>query len=258
MTALNVCNVKNNRGVALLIVLLVTALLIALVFEFAYATRVSLRAAVNFRDSQRAYFLARSGVNYFIKNAAYIKDNLPQSETTLVPFVSTGDTELRIKWEDEAGKINVKSVRKDTPRFNWLVELFRRRGVSQEMLDKIIDSGSQFQLLTELYQILGDEDYNKVTPFLTVYSAEMEKVNINTASEEVLNSVLATRTGLSIDTILSRRKDQQYISSELTSDYSDFTATSSVSRVYSYATVGGYTKRVEAVTGGNQSYWREL
>ena len=43
----------NERGVALIIVLLVTALLIALIFEFAYGTRISLRAAVNFRDSQR-------------------------------------------------------------------------------------------------------------------------------------------------------------------------------------------------------------
>ena len=56
--------ILNERGVALLIALLVTTLLIALVFEFAYGTRVSLRAAVNFRDGQRAFYLARSGVNF--------------------------------------------------------------------------------------------------------------------------------------------------------------------------------------------------
>ena len=55
---------RDDRGVALIIVLLVTALLIALIFEFAYGTRISLRATVNFRNSQRAYYLARSGVNF--------------------------------------------------------------------------------------------------------------------------------------------------------------------------------------------------
>ncbi len=58
---------QSNRGIALLVVLLVTALLIALIFEFAYGTRVSLRGAVNFRNSQRAYFLARSGVAIFTR-----------------------------------------------------------------------------------------------------------------------------------------------------------------------------------------------
>ncbi len=45
---------RNDRGVALLVTLLITALLIALIFEFAYATRISLQGAVNFRDGQRA------------------------------------------------------------------------------------------------------------------------------------------------------------------------------------------------------------
>ena len=67
----------NERGVALLIVLLVTALLLALIFEFAYGTRVSLRAAVNSRDSQRAYFLARSGVNFA---GALLSDNLKNNK----------------------------------------------------------------------------------------------------------------------------------------------------------------------------------
>src|SRR5512139_2607372 len=84
---------RNDRGVALLIVLLVTALLVALVFEFAYATRVSLRAAVNFRDSQRAYYLARSGVNFagrFLveyKKNGKLQDHLEQ-DWLPVPFVS--------------------------------------------------------------------------------------------------------------------------------------------------------------------------
>src|SRR5512147_2488161 len=82
---------KNQRGVALIIVLLVTALLIALIFEFAYGTRISLRAAVNYRDSQRAYFLARSGVFLFgkFKDLPELAGILPRqgewAENPLVP-----------------------------------------------------------------------------------------------------------------------------------------------------------------------------
>jgi type II secretory pathway component PulK len=255
MTTMKACSLKNNRGVALLIVLLVTALLIALVFEFAYATRVSLRAAVNFRDSQRAYFLARSGVNYFIKNAAYIKDNLPQNESAIVPFVSAGDTELRIKWEDEMGKINISD---NQITYDRLDSLFELKAVDHAVLDRMRETAKEngnFKLLSELHEVMSDEEFDKVKDYLTVYTGQL--INIYTASEDVLKS--AGVGDAAIITIIADRKNKtEKPVSEYGLNSANFTATSSISRVVSYATVGGYTKRVEAVTGGNQSYWREL
>jgi type II secretory pathway component PulK len=82
---------RSERGIALLIVLLVTALLIALIFEFSYATRISLNSAINFRDSQRAYFLARSGIFAFIKYGDKLRDYyIPQGEWGVVPLISDG------------------------------------------------------------------------------------------------------------------------------------------------------------------------
>ncbi len=250
--------IRRERGVALIIVLLITALLIALVFEFAYGTRISLQTAMNFRDSQRAFFLARSGQAIFIKYKA-LKDNLPQGEWGIVPLVSAGDTELKIRWEDEAGKISIRGLQTGNTTFTWLTELFRRKNVSQEILDTLIDPTNQRQLLTELHRFMKDEDYNKIAPYVTLYSQPPDRININTAPEDVLRSVLATKTTISVSAILSRRKDQPYTSTELTTDMSDFVASSNVSKVYFFATVGGYTKQIETVIDGNTPvYWRSL
>jgi type II secretory pathway component PulK len=258
---------RNSRGVALIIVLFVTALLIAVIFEFAYGTRVSFRSAVNFRDSQRAYFLARSAFGVFVKYPE-LRDYIAQGEWGDIPIVSGGDTALRARWEDEAGKIYIKGLLPGSPPYTWLTELFRIQGVSQEILNKMADmSNPQILLVTDLHRYMGDEDYNKVAPFVTVYSnpSSLQKININTAPEEVLSSVITARgiTGITPSSIISKRKDQPYAASDLTGiNLTDFTATSTVFKVYSFATAGGYTKQIEAVIDLSRVnpplYWRAL
>lgn len=54
--------VTNQRGMVLLMVLAVIALLSALLSEFAFSTLVDLRLAETFRDSTRAEYLARGGI----------------------------------------------------------------------------------------------------------------------------------------------------------------------------------------------------
>jgi len=249
--------VHRDRGVALLIVLLVTALLIALIFEFAYGTRVSLRGAVNFRDSQRAYFLARSGVAIFTK-FSQLKDMVPQGEWGVVPIISTGDTEVRFKWEDERGKLNVNDVISTTPNStpDWVAELFQQRGFSTDIFRKVQDlrkDGRPFKLLSELHKVLSDEEYNKVARFLTVSSDN--KININTASEEVLNSVLVSNK-VAVGMIVNNRKDKPIGSLTdvgLNPQVNlNLVTTNGTLMVYSYATVGGYTKQIESIGG---TYW---
>jgi type II secretory pathway component PulK len=272
---------SGNRGVALLIVLLVTALLIALIFEFAYGTRVSLRAAVNFRDSQRAYFLARSGVYVFAKSKE-LRDAVPQGEWSVVPIVSGGDTELRLRWEDESGKIYAADVKTNRVTYNMLQALFENRSIDLAVLDRMTDTTSTINklgLLTGLHQFMSDEEYEKVKDFLTVTQAQgttplqtqVRKININTASLEVLQSLCK---GLGKDDsvaglIISRRNSNPFTSTSeivnmsgmdpLVASYLD--VTSNIYKVYVYATVGGYTKQVEAIidlTKGSPLYWRAL
>jgi len=53
---------SNERGMVLLLVLVVVALLSALLSEFAFSTLVDLRLTETFRDSTRAAYLARGGL----------------------------------------------------------------------------------------------------------------------------------------------------------------------------------------------------
>ena len=259
----------NNRGIALLIVLLVTALLIALIFEFSYATRISVNSAINFRDSQRAYFLARAGVYAFIRYTDMLTQNIPQHEWGVVPLISEADTQVRIMWEDEAGKISIPIVVQGNDAYKRLQQLFDIKDVSQDVLDNKIVEKKYFYLPTELHQVMSDEEYAKVKDFLTV--APILKININTASLEVLQ-VLCRSLGKDDSVaglIVNRRNDQPFTStSEITNmpgmeplvaSYLD--VTSNTYKVYSYATVGGYTRQVEAIIlRGNPVplYWRAL
>jgi len=54
--------VTNEKGMALLIVLAVVALLSALLIEFSFSTLVDLRSVETFRDRSKAYYIARGGV----------------------------------------------------------------------------------------------------------------------------------------------------------------------------------------------------
>ena len=263
---------NNNRGVALLIALLVTTLLMALIVEFAYGTRVSLRAAVNFRDSQRAYFLARSGVNFAGKVLAEnlkqgkLQANLEQREWQVVPIVSEGDTELRVRWEDEAGKIGIASMGTGQPSLVRLEKLFGTKGVSLDVLDRLREKRT-FRLLSELHQVMSDEEFGKIRDAVSVYAPA--QVDINTASADVLQSLGLSASLVSL--ITEKRGREPFDTREKINAFPGMDTntagmldmTSNVFTVYSHATVGGYTKQAEAVItrsagGFTVQYWKIL
>ncbi|MBI5038653.1 MAG: general secretion pathway protein GspK, partial [Nitrospirae bacterium] len=57
-------NTRDDSGVALVITLLVLTLLLTSILEFNLGMRVEARAAANFRDDMKAYYLARSGITF--------------------------------------------------------------------------------------------------------------------------------------------------------------------------------------------------
>jgi len=268
---------KNNRGVALLIVLLITALLTALIVEFAYGTRVSVRSAVNYRDSQRAYFLARAGVNFAgallsdnLKKGK-LQNNLEQRDWQVVPIVSTGDTELRIRWEDEGGKINISTVFKGNDAYKRLGKLFEVLAINQDSLDRMVENKKNYFLTDELHQVLSDEEFRKLKDFVTV--SPVARVDVNTASSEVLQS-LGLSAGMAQMVVEKRTTEpfklqeevNAFLGNENTMVAGQLSVTSDVFKVYSFATMGGYTKQVEAVITRSAdtynpfkiSYWRAL
>ena len=276
----------NERGMALIIVLLVTALLIALIFEFAYGTRVSLRAAVNYRNSERAYYLARSGVNvagrYLAFNLASLgtessfkyKD-LEVKTWQHVP-IQSDDATLDIRWDDEAAKIRITDVQTNGIRQDFLNRLFESKGIDRTVLDRMKELSGNYinkvKLLTELHQYMSDDDFDKVSPFLTV-RPEINNIDINTASADVLTSmnIGASTAGLVIE---DRQKapitdpvnyaplgNVMIQGSKVTNFMTD---ASDIFTVYSKATVGGYTRVVQAIIQRNANgftvlnYWTVL
>ncbi len=265
---------RNDRGIALIIVLLVTALLITLIFEFAFGTRVSLRAAANYRDSQRAYFIAHSGFGVFAR-FPQLRDYIPQGELGTVPYVTEGDKVLQMKWEDESGKINVTKI---GPIYSRLVNLFNIVQIDQNKLDQIT-SWSQTQkqdlhLITELHRFLSDEEYGKVAPFLTVSTGSNTNININTASSQVLQSLGLTAEeaqkimeSVQQDPYDPIKKPINTTTVPVTNPLliiiiGQLTTSSNVFKVTSVATVGGYTKQIEAImtlgSSGPLNYWRAI
>ena len=119
---------------------------------------------------------------------------------------------------------------------------------------------------------MNDESFNKVKDCITATNS-VDLININTASAEVLQSL-----GISSDAsrlIIEERSKQLYTAESLANSpliqgvmvpglrtnaaLNFLTYQSNTYTVYSYATVGGYTKQIEAIINGSQVlYWRAL
>jgi type II secretory pathway component PulK len=272
----------GERGIALITVLLVTALLMALIFEFAYGTRVSLRAAVNFRDSQRAYFLARSGISVFGR-FKQLQDYMPQQgEWYPPPVMLEPDTTLALRWEDEAGKIKITDVQTNVIRQQIVEGLFQQKDININLavlnrMKELNNGIDKLGLLTGLQQYMTDEEYTIVNRYLTV-QPNVNNININTAPEAVLLSlgisgqgvglIVEDRAKAPISNPATHPAVQGLMIPGTTSLISNFlTDKSDILSVSSQAVVGGYTKQVDAVitrltTTGQSSanytinYWR--
>jgi len=69
---------KSEKGVALILTLLITAILVTLIVEVNYSTQVDLMIAGNFRNDLQAYYLAKSGINVAI---SYLKYDAETTDT---------------------------------------------------------------------------------------------------------------------------------------------------------------------------------
>lgn len=146
---------QNERGLALLLVLLVITLLVAMVVEFDYKTRIDLRAAGNLRDGLQATYLAKAGVaaaqaalkdDYKNDQRRNPKtDDLTELWSVPLPPLPLGEGTVSVKITDEASKFNLNNlVSKGNhhgvpPAINQARELFRLAQVDPNLVDAIVD-----------------------------------------------------------------------------------------------------------------------
>lgn len=103
---------RDERGVALVLAIFVVSMLVALVLEFDRMTRTDLLAAGNFRDTIKAFYLAKAGIaaargilkEDSLYNGQY--DGLDEIWATGLPSLATGEGSIRVLIHDEAGKLN--------------------------------------------------------------------------------------------------------------------------------------------------------
>ncbi len=215
----------SQQGFVIVVVLLVTAVLVAIVVEFAYNVYLSTARAGNFRDSQRAGLLAGRSVEFAgaaVEGLLKRKPNLTIEKDGLVFFEVEGDMTVTIKVVDEMGKLSLRTVYEKTGVKNAAVydeysrllknlDIEGRRGLEEALADWIdMDDeprlygaedadyrnarpgpyrpgNSYLESVDDLLMLKGysPEVHGRISPFVSVYNTS-GLVNVNTAPKEVL------------------------------------------------------------------------
>jgi general secretion pathway protein K len=225
--------IKDEKGVALILVLVVIALLVSLVVDFTYTMQVDMTLAANQRDEIKALYTARSGVE--IARLTLKEDDTAydarDEEWALFderPGYLSEDDEGRFKVivEDEASKFPINNLinkegvinKEKRGQFERLFEVLE---LDLDLIDPICDwldpddtvgpSGAEDSYyeglsppypckdgpLSSLEELLlvkgmtkevfyGTDEKKGLIHYLTIYSDSDSKININTASAEVL------------------------------------------------------------------------
>jgi general secretion pathway protein K len=107
----------SEKGLVLILVLVVITLLGVLVLEFSYLMRVEAVMAGNHADSIKAFYLARAGTNFglFLMD----REDDPRYKEKIRDLTGSGVTvpvgigEVSFRVSDEGGKINVNHLKED-------------------------------------------------------------------------------------------------------------------------------------------------
>jgi general secretion pathway protein K len=141
---------KDERGFALIITLLITALLVALSVEFVDEVFVDTSARQNFVDGQQASLMAESGMtagikllNVGLRMQSYSSLADLDRLAKLLNIVDEQGT-IQVSIEEESGKLNINSIvdsfGKDNSTYRPIAErLFNKLGLPPELLDAAAD-----------------------------------------------------------------------------------------------------------------------
>jgi len=267
---------SNERGFALLMTLLIIVLLGVVVIEFSYSARVYLLQEKNRVARLKAFYLARSGINWgrhiLLKDKKKSKhDGLNEDWAKEIINLPLGEGTLSVKVVDEEGKFNINTLVRNNGNIDAkALERFKRLlgeiGFRTELADEIVEflSGkeeTQYNIneLTDLLKIgiLSLREFNQLKRFVTVITSG--PVNINTSLKEVLASLSNKLTPFLVDEIIKYREEKPFESKNdvdnvpgidsqiLTSFFDAIDIKSNFFTVIAYAEVNGIVNGIEAL-----------
>ncbi len=146
---------SDERGIALLLTLLVLTLLVALILEFDAEARREYRDAAAFRDNFKATVLARAAVQAargilqqdFAKDKKMAQNFDALTDVWALPITNyaIGDGLLTAQIEDERGKLNLNDlaaggdVNARKPKIQKVKRLFELLQINPDLVDAIVD-----------------------------------------------------------------------------------------------------------------------
>jgi general secretion pathway protein K len=215
---------RSEKGMAVILVLMIVALMTAMVVEFASATYTASAALSNWRYSQRLSLAARSGVTLLAK---VLSDNYGSYSYTypgvveipVVNILKDFEGQVMVRVEDENAKFNLNSLvlpngALHATAYASFKKLLKNLDLNEQIADRIADwtdrdhepllSGSEegaknayMDSLDELCLIIDPESCKKLLPLMTVYGMGQVyagTININSASKSVLMALDADLT----------------------------------------------------------------
>jgi general secretion pathway protein K len=159
------------KGVALIMVIWVIAILSVVVLEFSYAMRTEINITKNFKEGARLHTLAEGGIQRAIVELIYkhdprvqqLRKTLKAEETPpekrewvadgrpyLLPF-SQGECEVRVM--SEGGKVNINLVSESVLR-----KIIGNLGLEGEARDIVVDSIMDWRDPDDFYRVNGAEN----------------------------------------------------------------------------------------------------
>lgn len=212
---------SSDRGMALVITLMILVIITALVTEFSYGIYTTTSALYNWKDSQKLSFISRSGVTLAIKTISNIQNTYSYTyparvEIPVVNIVEGFEGEVLIIAEDENSKFNLNSLIYQNGMLNAdaitaFKRLLKNLKLKEDIAERVadwIDKDNQPRLpeseegaknayidcKNELLSIKGidSKTYEKLAPHITVYGIDRpdsQLININTAPIPVIMSL---------------------------------------------------------------------
>lgn len=211
----------SEKGLVLVITLLVTAILIVVVTELVYAVYLHTSIAHFYKDSQRASLLAQAGFEgavYQLRETLKGRSYLHLHRPSMVIETGTGEGIVEVRVSDEQGKVGLNGVvypngLTNEVYYSMYIRLLRRLGLDESLADTMADwididdelrqngaEGFDYKRLPrpytprngymdsigELLMIKGYDHkaFNILEPLVTTYTDGL--ININTAPREVL------------------------------------------------------------------------